>query len=128
MLSMNNTPKVVFREPGKINLDNINEPANDRSMNAVDYIKNRIQQVQLQGGQFCKQKNMSLMSGRNWAIGLFLNEQPVNIGLLRTIQVKDLALVKFYEAGFVGVGSSYPGGAIAVYTTEKDRKSIILKN
>jgi hypothetical protein len=112
----------VFREPGKINLDIINEPVNDKSMNVVDYIRNRIQQVELEGGQFVNRKNISLMSGRKWAVGVFLDEQPVNIGLLRTVRVKDLALVKFFEAGFVGVGSSYPGGAIAIYTTEKDKK------
>lgn len=30
-----------------------------------------------------------------------------------------MALIKFYEAGFVGVGSGAPGGALAVYTKEK---------
>jgi hypothetical protein len=35
---------------------------------------------------------------------------------LQNIIAKDIALVKFYEAGFVGVGSGFPGGAVAVYT------------
>lgn len=111
--------KGVFRTPGKVNLDNINEPANDRSMNVVDYIKNRIQQLELQGGQFVNRKNMSLMTGQKWLVGIFLNEVPTDINQLRILRADDIALVKFYEAGFVGVGSGSPGGALAVYTKEK---------
>ena len=111
----------VFRSPGKVDLDNINEPANDKSLNVVDYIKNSIQQVEIQGGQFVNRKNFSLQTGQKWAIGVFLNEVPVNISLLRTIRVQDVALIKFYEAGFIGVGSGFPGGAVAVYTKEKFR-------
>ncbi|MEI2739137.1 MAG: hypothetical protein V9F01_10155 [Chitinophagaceae bacterium] len=110
----------VFKAPGKVNLDNVNEPANDKSMNVVDYIKNRIPQVELQGGRFVNRKNFSLMSGQKWAVGIFLNEVPADIFQLRILRTTDVALVKFYEAGFVGVGSSFPGGAIAVYTKERD--------
>ncbi|HEX4875666.1 MAG TPA: hypothetical protein VFV31_03280, partial [Chitinophagaceae bacterium] len=114
----------VFRAQGKVTLDNINEPANDRSMNVVDYIKNRIQQLTLQGGTFVNRKNFSLMTGRNWQVGIFLNEAPTDISQLRTLVADDVALVKFYEAGFVGVGSSFPGGALAVYTKEKSNKDL----
>jgi hypothetical protein len=38
------------------------------------------------------------------------------------LRADDIALVKFYEAGFVGVGSGSPGGALAVYTKEKSNK------
>ncbi len=112
----------VFRDPGKVDIDNINDPANDKSMSVVDYIKNRIQQVEMQGGQFVNRKNMSLMTGQKWLIGVFLNEVPTDISLLRTIPVDNVALIKFYEAGFIGVGSGFPGGAIAVYTKEKQGK------
>jgi hypothetical protein len=109
----------VFRSPGKVTLDNINEPANDKSMNVVDYIKNRIQQVEIQNNQFVNRKNMSLMSGKKWLVGVFLNEVPSDIFQLRVLRVGDVALVKFFEAGFVGVGSAFPGGAISVYTKER---------
>ena len=109
----------VFRSDAKEAIDNINNPVNDKSMNAVDFVKNRIQQLEISGDGFVNRKNMSLNSGRKWAVGIFLNEVPANLGLLRTILAKDIALVKFFEAGFVGVGSSYPGGAVAVYTKEK---------
>lgn len=111
----------VFRTPGKVNLDNVNDPSNDKAMNAVDYIKNRIPQVEIQSNQFVNRKNFSLMTGKKWLIGVFLNEIPADIFQLRILRTDDIALVKFYEAGFVGVGSGYPGGAIAVYTKEKDK-------
>ena len=113
----------LFKEMGKVNLDNINEPVNDKSMDVVDYIKNRIQQVDLQGGNFVNRKNMSLMTGQKWLIGIFVNEQPVNMSYLRTIRAKDVAMVKFYDAGWVGVGSSTPGGALAIYTKEKNTEA-----
>lgn len=109
----------VFREPGKVNIDNINEPANDKSMNVVDYVKNRIQQIEIQGGKFVNRKNISLMTGQKWLIGLFLNEIPTDMTQLRVLRIDQVALVKFYEAGFVGVGSGSPGGALAVYTKER---------
>ncbi len=109
----------AFKEMGKVNLDNVNEPANDKSLSVVDHIRNRIQQVEIQNGRFVNRKNISLMTGQKWVVGLFLNEQPVDMTFLRNIRVKDVALVKFYDAGWVGVGSSTPGGAIAVYTKER---------
>jgi hypothetical protein len=114
----------VFRSPGKINLDNINEPANDKSLNVVDYIRNSVQQIQIDGGRFVNRKNFSLLTGEKWTVGAFLNESPVDLSYLRTIRVQDVALIKFYEAGFVGVGSGSPGGAIAIYTKEKFKEEI----
>ncbi|MFM7671854.1 MAG: hypothetical protein ACKO6Q_04600 [Bacteroidota bacterium] len=109
----------VFREAGKVTIDNINNPVNDKSINVVDFIKNRIQQVEIQGGRFVNRKNISLASGQKWQIGLFVNEQPADMGYLRTIRAMDVALIKFYEAGFVGSGSNYPGGALAIYLKDQ---------
>lgn len=112
----------VWRSGAKETLDNINEPANDKSLNVVDYIKNSIQQVELQNGQFVNRKNVSLMSGKKWLVGIFIDQAPSSISQLRVMRVQDVALIKFFEAGFVGVGSEFPGGAIAVYTKEKSNE------
>ena len=114
----------VFRSPGKVNLDNINQPANDKSLNAVDYIKNRIQQIEIQGGNIVNRKNMSLISGQKWAVGVFIDEAPATVLELRLLRADELALVKFYEAGFVGVGSNFPGGALAVYTKDRSNEDV----
>ena len=110
----------VFRAPGKVNLDNINLPANDKSLNVMDWIRNSITHVELQGNRFVSRKNFSLGTGQKWAVGVFIDEAPVDASQLRTLRVDEIALVKYYEAGFVGVGSGSPGGAIAVYTKKKD--------
>jgi len=106
----------VFRSMGKVNLDNINDPPNDRAMNGVDFVKNRIQQLDMEAGHFVNRKNFSLMTGQKWLVDVFINEAPANISQLRVLRADEIALVKFYEAGFVGVGSNSPGGALAVYT------------
>jgi hypothetical protein len=109
----------VFKGESSVMLDNINQPVNDKSMNIVDYVRNRIQQLEIQGGRFVNRKNISLMSGQKWLVGIFLNDQPVDMARLRTVRATEVALVKFFEAGFVGVGSASPGGALAIYTKEK---------
>lgn len=109
----------VFRSQSKVTLDNINNPVNDKTINVVDYIRNRIQQVELQASGFVNRKNFSMSTGQKWPVGVFLNEVPTDIASLRSTRVTDVALVKFFEAGFVGVGSGSPGGAIAVYTKER---------
>jgi hypothetical protein len=109
----------VFRGTAKESIDNINEPVNDRSINVIDFIKNRIQQVDFTGNNFVNRKNFSLLTGQRWLVGTFLNEQPVDIFMLRTLRAVDIALVKFFDAGFVGAGSAFPGGAISVYTRDR---------
>ncbi|MBN8673806.1 MAG: hypothetical protein J0L56_06705 [Chitinophagales bacterium] len=110
----------VFRAPGKVNLDNINLPANDKSLNVMDWIRNSITHVELQGNRFVSRKNFSLGTGQKWAVGVFIDEAPADASQLRSLRVDEIALVKYYEAGFIGVGSGSPGGAIAVYTKKKD--------
>ena len=111
----------VYRSPGKVNIDNINNPVNDKSMNGVDFVKNRVQQIDVVGNQFVNRKNFSLMSGQKWTVGLLIDEAPADIFMLKILRADQIALVKFWEAGFVGVGSTFPGGALAVYTKEKDK-------
>ena len=110
----------VFRAMGKVNIDNVNQPAGDKSGNAMDFIRNRIQQVEVQGNRFVSRKNMSLMSGQKWAVDVVLDESPVNAVALRALRIDEIAMVKYYEAGFVGAGSGSPGGLIAVYTKRSD--------
>lgn len=137
----------VFRAMGKVNIDNINEPVNDKTINVYDYIRNNIKQVEIQEGKFVNRRNFSLTQGKEFSlaqvdketkgnvdeymkkfgnsagkkftVGLFLNEVPAEPDFLKSIQMQDVALLKFYEPGFVGAGSSGPGGVIAIYTKER---------
>lgn len=55
--------------------------------------------------------------GKNFEVALFLNESFVFPELLKTITMNEVALIKFYDPGFVGAGGTDgPGGAIAIYT------------
>lgn len=54
--------------------------------------------------------------GKHFEIAIFLNENPTYVGILKTIRMDDVALIKFYDPGFVGAGQSGPGGALAIYT------------
>jgi len=65
---------------------------------------------------------MRLIAGQKWIVGIFIDEVPADINQLRVLRMDDVALVKFYEAGFVGVGSGSPGGALAVYTRDKSNR------
>ena len=52
---------------------------------------------------------------RFWEMGLFINEIPAEIIQLETLRADQIAMVKLFEAGAIGTGSAYPGGAIVVY-------------
>lgn len=125
----------IFRDKGRIIADNITFPPNDRAMNGLDFVKNRITTVEVQRGTFINKKNFSLENHKDskgahdaemrfWEVGLFLNEMPVDIQQLKALRADQIALVKFYEAGFMGAGGVYPGGAIAVYLNEKPELKI----
>ena len=50
----------VFRGDAKETIDNINHPSTDKTMNGVDFVKNRIQQIELSGGGFVNRKEYEL--------------------------------------------------------------------
>ncbi len=115
----------LFRTSGKIILDNVTRPYNDRTLNVVNYILTNIRTLNYDRdvNSLVNRKNFSLQTKKNWIVSLLLNESPTPLDIARTITMDRVALIKFYEAGFVGVGTSAPGGAVAVYLkkTEDDR-------
>lgn len=55
--------------------------------------------------------------GKNFIVAVFVNEHPTFANYLKTIRMDNVALVKFYEPGFIGAGGEDgPGGALAIYT------------
>lgn len=116
----------LFSTGGKIKIDNINFPPVDKAMNGVDFVLNRITTIAVQRGSFVNKKNFSLQNHidkkgdwdtemRFWKVSLFINEMPADLIQLQVLRADQIALVKFFEAGFIGAGQEYPGGAIAVY-------------
>jgi len=106
----------AFRSEGKYSLDNVTKPTPNKTINPIDYSLNNIRTLEMQKGILVNQKTMSLSSGTKWPVALFLNEAPADLGQLRNYRMDEIALIKFYEPGFVGAGSGGPGGALAIYT------------
>jgi hypothetical protein len=110
----------VFKTMGTKNIDNINNPANDPNLSGVDFVKMNFLNVGVQNGRFVNNKRISVFTGQRWPVALFINEIPADLGDLQRLQMSNLALIKFYDGQFVGVGSDFGGGAIAVYTKDKN--------
>ncbi len=125
---------MIFRTGGKIKIDNINNPPVDKAMNGVDFVLNRITTIMVQAGTFVNKRNFSIQDHRGadlnrqlkygfkpagamrfWEMGLFINEMPAEIEHLRSLRADQIAMVKMFEAGAIGTGSAYPGGALVVY-------------
>lgn len=113
---------VLFRGSGKIIRDNINEPYNDKSQSVIDFVLNNIRTIAFDrdAGTLVNQKNFSLQSGKNWKVEVMLDEIAVPVTSARSITMDHVALIKFFEAGFVGVSSEAPGGAVAIYMKKID--------
>jgi hypothetical protein len=107
----------LFRGSGKLVLDNITDPYSNGSMNVVDYILENIRTVELNRAQgvFVNSKNFSLQNQQKWKLEIFVDETASTLNVLRSTSLGQVAMIKFFEAGFVGAGSGSPGGAIAVY-------------
>jgi hypothetical protein len=55
--------------------------------------------------------------GKHFEVAIFLNESPAYVGILKTIRMDEVALIKFYDPGFIGAAAAEgPGGALSVYT------------
>jgi hypothetical protein len=58
-------------------------------------------------------------------IKLFLNQVPVSVDALMSINVNEIAFVKAFKPPFLGAALGAPGGAIAVYTKVGDENNYI---
>ena len=106
----------LYRSSGKVILDNINNPYSEGTMSVVDYIKTNISSIEQSGSGFVSRKNFSIgTGGSKWRVETLLNEFPTAISTIAAIRMRDVALIKHYEAGFTGAGSGGPGGAVAIY-------------
>lgn len=107
----------LFRTTGRIVLDNINKPYPNRSLDVVKYILTNILTLSYDPdyNMLVNKKNFSLQSQKNWKVEMLVDEAVSTLDIAKTITMDKVAFIKFYEAGFVGVGTQAPGGAVAVY-------------
>lgn len=106
----------IYAGQSSIFIDNINFPPGDGFMNGIEFVKNRVPTIAIQNGNFVNTKNFSLQTRVFWVVGVLINEAPSTMYDLNSLFAKDIAMVKFFEAGHIAAGMQNPGGLIAVYT------------
>lgn len=112
----------LFRGSGKIILDNMNDPAANQSIDIINYVLTNVYNLGYDKdyNSLVNKKNFSMQTQKNWIVELLVDEKTSNFDNAKTIPLEKVALIKFYEAGFVGVSSQAPGGALAVYLKKFD--------
>ena len=97
-----------------------NPPKNQLNQGVIDFIRQNIQQVQYTGGGFVSRKNFSLQGGAAWPVGLYLDNSASTIGNLQGLFMGEIAMIKFYETGFFGTGTTASGGTLAIFMKRGD--------
>ena len=96
-------------------LDFITDPPKNGSRNIFDFLRSRLNGVDISGGPLDYNINYraarSLLSG-DIPMNIYLNEQPVSSSQIATMLISDVAMVKVFSTGVL----SGAGGALVIYT------------
>jgi hypothetical protein len=84
---------------------------NPTQFNVFQYLQSKVAGLQIAGDM-----NNPSLSWRGGRPSLYLNEMPVDVSMLTTVNINDIALVKVFRPPFMGGFGGGSGGAIAVYT------------
>lgn len=119
----------VFKTGSRYIIDNVTNPTvlnGAGTGTVVDFIKNRLPKVGFTKGHFVNLQHFNAIGGfvNYWTVGVFVDEFPATIAQLDQLRIEQIAMVKFFDAGFVGVNSDYGGGAIAIYTKKDEHIDI----
>jgi hypothetical protein len=91
--------------------DFVNDPAGLGATDILSYLQGRVAGLQISGSGTAMSMNW-----RGASPDLYLNESPVGVDLIQTVNVRDIAMVKVFRPPFFGSISGGAGGAIAIYT------------
>ncbi len=90
------------------------------NQNIFDYLQGRIPSLTIErGGQFGNYRLFYRQAGARQPMQLYLDEMPVDAGMIEAIPPSDIALVKVFP-NFVGAPGGGAGGVLAVYTKRGD--------
>ena len=110
-----------FTKEARITFDFIKTPPkNQLNQGVVDFVRQNVQQIQYNGSGFVSRKNFSLGGGGAWPVTIFLDNTSTSIGNLQGLFMSEVAMIKFYETGFFGTGTTSSGGTIAVFMKRGD--------
>lgn len=105
-----------FTKEARTMYDFIKDPPTNKNQSVVDFIRQNIPQVQYSNGGFVSKKNFSIQGGQAWPVTIFLDNNTSNASAIQGLMNSDVALIKFYETGFFGAGTSASGGTIAIFS------------
>ncbi|MBS1747746.1 MAG: TonB-dependent receptor plug domain-containing protein [Bacteroidetes bacterium] len=105
----------LFSSSDAYQFDAMNDPFARGATNVLQYLQGKVAGLQItvagMGG------DNSSLSWRGGTPGLFMNEMPVDVNQLASINMSDVAYIKVFRPPFFGaVGGNGANGAIAVYT------------
>jgi len=90
--------------------DLINDPTANVSMNIFTYLQARVAGLQITGAE-----TNPTLTWRGSSPSLYLNEMQVDANSIKSISVKDLAMIKVFSPGSAAGIANSGGGVIAVY-------------
>lgn len=114
----------VFKSASRYMIDNITKPevfTGGGPGTVQNFILHRLPRVGFRNGYYINLNHAVSEGSNDWRIGLLINEMPATLDELDQLRIEQIAIVKFFDAGFIGVGSEYGGGAIAIYTKKDER-------
>jgi hypothetical protein len=85
-------------------------------MNILDFLEGRVPNLTLKKGE----DFLRVPYIRGNRASIFLNEIPINPGMLTGIPITDVAMIKVIRGPFAGGAGSATGGAVAIYTINSD--------
>jgi hypothetical protein len=81
------------------------------ALSVLSYLQGKVAGLQITG-----QGQQSSMSWRGGTPTLFLNEMQTDVGMVESLTMADVAMIKVFRPPFFGAMGGGSGGAIAVYT------------
>lgn len=84
---------------------------NPIAMNVFQYLQSRVAGLQIQGDM-----NNPTLSWRGGTPQLYLDQVPVDVSMISSLPITDIAMVKVFRPPFMGGAGGGAGGAIAIYT------------
>lgn len=101
----------LFKGGDGYNFNLVDDPASTSYQNIFTYLQGKVAGLQITTGA-----GSTSLSWRGSTPTIFLDEVPVDVDMISTIPVTDVAYVKVLRPPFIGAPGGGAGGAIAVYT------------
>ena len=103
----------LFSSGDSYQFDLMTDPFSKSATDIFTYLQGKVAGLLISGGSGGSTPSVSWRGGTP---SFYYNESPVDVSMLSTINVNDIAYVKVFRPPFFGTSSGGASGAIAVYT------------